>query len=219
MSNIKFHPNTKLEIITEDGYAKTIIQDVEDENIAILIPTINSTYVAMRQGEKYEAIYNDKKGGVYKFKFDVEGRKYDKVPLIVLGEPYDIKKIQRRKYVRISYTGIINYYLLKTYPKKELMSYDILDFKVGYTVDLSGGGIRMRMSEKPDLDDYMIINLNLNEEIIILGKVVRIEEDGNGKYLCGIDFLEIEETEREKVIRYIFMEMRRMLKTSGGEAL
>lgn len=217
-NKIKFHPNTVLEIITEEGYAKTTIQEVEEDSISILIPTINGTYLTMRQDEKYEIFYNNKKGGVYKFKIDVMGRKYDKVPLIVLGEPYEVKKVQRRKYVRISHSGIVNYYITKNYPKQKFKNYDILDFKVGYTVDLSGGGLRLRVSEKPELEDYIIMHLNIEEDFIVLGKVVRVEEDNNGKYTCGVDFLEIEENEREKVIRYVFMEMRRMLKTSGGDS-
>ncbi|GAA0125340.1 flagellar brake domain-containing protein [Clostridium sp. CTA-19] len=215
--NIKFHPNTILEVLTEEGYAKTTIQEVEKDTIAIFIPTINNTYLTMRPNEKYEVIYNDRKGKVYKFKVNVVGRKYDEVPLVILGQPYDIRKIQRRKYVRISHTGIVNYYITKNYPKNKLNSYDILDFKVGYTVDLSGGGLKIRIAEKPQLKDYIIMHLNVTEEIIVLGQIVRIEQDYENKYVCGVDFLEIEEQEREKVIRYIFMEMRRMLKTSGGD--
>ena len=56
-----------------------------------------------------------------------------------------------------------------------------------------------------------------DEEIITLGRVVRVECDKDGKYICGLIFLTIEKNEREKLIGYIFNEMRKTLKTNRGD--
>ncbi|GAA0121382.1 MAG: PilZ domain-containing protein [Clostridium argentinense] len=217
-SNINFYPNNRIKFVTEEGYAKSIIQDVDEKTLSIGLPMINQTYLAMRQGEVYEAVYNDGYGNVFKFKVDVIGRKFEKIPLIVISRPYDIKKIQRREYVRISYTGIVNYYLTANYPDKEINKYDIKDFNVGYALDLSGGGMKIKIGEKVNKGDYVIAQIKIDdEEIITLGRVVRVECDKDGKYICGLIFLTIEKNEREKLIGYIFNEMRKTLKTNRGD--
>jgi len=217
-SNINFYPNNRIKVITEEGYAKSIIQDVDERTLSIGLPMINHTYIAMRQGEVYEAIYNDGKGNVFKFKIDVIGRKFEKIPLIVISKPYDIQKIQRREYVRINYTGIVNYYLTPNYPTQNLRNYDILHFNVGYALDLSGGGMKIKIAEEVKNGDYVIAQLKIDgEDIIALSRVVRVERDKDEKYICGLSFLSIEENEREKLIKYIFNEMRKTLKTNRGD--
>lgn len=217
-SNINFYPNNRIKVITEEGYAKSIIQDVDERTLSIGLPMINHTYIAMRQGEVYEAIYNDGKGNVFKFKIDVIGRKFEKIPLIVISKPYDIQKIQRREYVRINYTGIVNYYLTPNYPTQNLRNYDILDFNVGYALDLSGGGMKIKIAEEVKNGDYVIAQLKIDDEdIIALSRVVRVERDKEEKYICGLSFLSIEGNEREKLIKYIFNEMRKTLKTNRGD--
>ncbi len=217
-SNINFYPNNRIKVITEEGYAKSIIQDVDERTLSIGLPMINHTYIAMRQGEVYEAIYNDGKGNVFKFKIDVIGRKFEKIPLIVISKPYDIQKIQRREYVRINYTGIVNYYLTPNYPTQDLKKYDILDFNVGYALDLSGGGMKIKIAEEVKNGDYVITQLKIDDEdIIALSRVVRVERDKEEKYICGLSFLSIEGNEREKLIKYIFNEMRKTLKTNRGD--
>lgn len=217
-SNIKFYPNNRIKFVTEEGYAKSIIQEVDERTLSIGLPMTNQTYVAMRQGEVYEAVYNDGYGNVFKFKIDVIGRKFEKIPLIVISKPYDIKKIQRREHVRICYTGIVNYYLTPNYPTKDLKNYDVVDFNVGYALDLSGGGMKIKIGEEVKEGDYLITQIKIdNEDIMALGKVVRVECDKDGKYICGLSFLTIERNEREKLIKYIFNEMRKTLKTNRGD--
>ena len=96
-SNINFYPNNRIKFVTEEGYAKSIIQDVDEKTLSIGLPMINQTYLAMRQGEVYEAVYNDGYGNVFKFKVDVIGRKFEKIPLIVISRPYDIKKDTKKR--------------------------------------------------------------------------------------------------------------------------
>lgn len=217
-SNINFYPNNRIKVITEEGYAKSIIQEVDERTLSIGLPMINQTYLAMREGEVYEAIYNDGKGNVFKFKIDVIGRKFETIPLIVISKPYNIQKIQRRANVRINYTGIVNYYLTPNYPTQNLKNYDILDFNVGYALDLSGGGMKIRIAEEVKKDDYIITQLKIdNEDIMALSRVVRVERDKEEKYVCGLIFVSIEGNEREKLIKYIFNEMRKTLKTNRGD--
>lgn len=217
-SNINFYPNNRIKVITEEGYAKSIIQEVDERTLSIGLPMINQTYLAMREGEIYEAIYNDGNGNVFKFKIDVIGRKFEKIPLIVISRPYSIQKIQRREYVRINYTGIVNYYLTPNYPTQNLKNYDILDFNVGYALDLSGGGMKIKIAEEVKKGDYIIAQLKIdNEDIIALSRVVRVERDKEEKYICGLSFLTIEGNEREKLIKYIFNQMRKTLKTNRGD--
>ncbi|HAG43478.1 MAG TPA: hypothetical protein DCL31_09195 [Clostridium sp.] len=89
---------------------------------------------------------------------------------------------------------------------------------MGYALDLSGGGMKIKIAEEVKNGDYVITQLKIDDEdIIALSRVVRVERDKEEKYICGLSFLSIEGNEREKLIKYIFNEMRKTLKTNRGD--
>lgn len=213
---IKFYPNTKIEFFTKEGYAISNIQSLDSGSISVSVPVINSTYLTMKKGEEYEAIYSDLKNNIFKFTVKILDHKKDRIPLIITSEPYDIIKIQRRNYVRISQCVSVKYCLMKEIPDKDIKSYDASNFNFAYILDLSGGGAKIKLEEYAKVNDYVILHLDVDGTIIVLAKIVRVQQDKENHSICGVKFVNLDFNSREKIIQYIFKEMRRILKNSGG---
>jgi c-di-GMP-binding flagellar brake protein YcgR len=81
-------------------------------------------------------------------------------------------------------------------------------------VDLSGGGMRIKLKDNLNAGDKIKITIPLDKDIIQLeGEIVRIEPEENAKRnICGISFIDLEERTREKIIRFIFQVMRDQMK-------
>ena len=59
-------------------------------------------------------------------------------------------------------------------------------------VDLSGGGVKLKINEDIKIHDILSIKMNIKgSNIIVKGEVVRLEISKDNKNLCGIKFLEI----------------------------
>ena len=210
--NIKFIINSKLEVSWNDGYYKSNIEDVNKQLISISIPIKEGQYIPLRIGEMIEVIYyfeND----IYKFYTKVVNRKIDGIPVIEIEYPDKVFKIQRRKFVRVPI--VCNVVYSKIGAKQEngnivkLSPDKVKDFK-GIMVDLSGGGMRIKLKEKLNLGDIISVDMPLGEDTLkVKGEIVRVEYDEINKlHVCGMDFKDLEERAREKLIRYIFQIMR-----------
>lgn len=202
MVNMKLSENNRIEILWEDDIIyKSTVQEVNDNSLTINVPAANGEYLTLNKGDKISVINYDKSGSVYEFTCEIKNRKVDNsIPLYVTGEPYNIKKVQRRDHVRIELVEKIGY------RKKEENNREV---KEAILLDLSGGGAKVKFVEKIKLNDNIILNLNYeDEEIVIEGLVVRSYRSLEGDYICALLFNEIEEKTREKIINLVFKIMR-----------
>lgn len=205
LDDLNFIINSKVEISWNDGYYKSNIENVDDNDIYISIPIKDGQYIPLRRGEQVEVIYyynND----IYKFYTVVRDRKVDQIPLILLAHPKEVFKIQRRKFVRVPIVCNIEYSKLENQSNAKLLK--------AMMIDLSGGGMRIKLNEEISLGNKIVAYIPVSKEQLILkGEVVRIEKDEDRKRnLCGVNFLELDERNREKLIRFIFQIMREQMK-------
>lgn len=216
MITVSFQINKKLEIICEDGaIAKSVIQEVDEDLIYIGIPMYGGLYYPLKQGDLIEGYYSDDKGNIYKFKTAVIGRKYDKIPLIIINKPTDISKVQRRRYVRVEYVTEISYAVVNNYSENAKNKVLLEEFIKAYSVDISGGGMRAKLSSQLKLGDYVMVSLPIeNQELVICCKVVRVQRDEESKmFICGLAFEDIDARVREKIIEFIFKAMRKTIRS------
>ncbi|MEG0772960.1 flagellar brake domain-containing protein [Clostridium sp.] len=216
MNNISFQINQKLEIMCEDGaIAKSVIQEIEEHCIYIGVPMNGGMYYPLNKGDIIEAYYKDNRGNVYKFNTVVTGRKFDKIPLLMIEMPSEVYKVQRRTFVRIDHLFDISYAPIKEVienPTKKVLKEDFIK---GYALDISGGGMRIKISTEVKLGDYLMVSVPIGDEIFLaVSKVVRVERDLENKFLiCGIAFKELNNNTREKIIEYIFKNMRKTIRS------
>ncbi len=165
----EFKINNKVEIEWDDGYYKSIIQDVNEDTIYITIPANEGKYLPLNYNDKITVFYFDGEK-IFKFKTIVTGRKVDKILLIALKRPEKMNRIQRRNFVRISL-------ILKTYAalidtKRDLKEiyysnkcnteFDFFDADI---VDISGGGLKLSTKKEIEFDEEIIVNIPFEKEI------------------------------------------------------
>lgn len=111
----------------------------------------------------------------------------------------DYRGEERRKFLRCNYEQFFNYNTVNLSTDKKFMS--LLVHAV--TRNLSGSGMLFSTAEVPQLSSLLVLSLDYRtarvcEEIErnalivndrVLGKVVRIEEKGDGVYDVGIAFV------------------------------
>lgn len=217
-----FNINNKIEICWNEEYYKSNIEDLTEDVISISIPSKDGQYVPLRDGEPVEALYY-KDNKTYKFYSVVRGRKVDTIPIILLQMPSEITEVQRRQSVRVQVLDDIVYSKIhgdkSIYEIREILEKNNL-FSKATLLDLSADGMKIIVNEEIKLNDILLMGIVVNEQnLYIKGIVRRIEKvSGNNKNLCGIQFVELDKSASEKIVRYIFTIMRsQMKKTVKGD--
>lgn len=208
MEEMKLGINCKIDVLWEEKEIyKSIIQDNDDDSISISVPVKDGQYLTPYVGEVLEIMWYDGNGNVYKFKGKINARNIDNnIPLFVISKPYDIRKVQRRDYVRVKVIQMIEYI------KGEIGTENIIEsiFSPGILLDLSGGGMKVKIKEKINRGDYLVAMLKYKEiEILTRGKIVRVDKTDDNKYICGVNFDELDNNTREQVIKMVFAIMRK----------
>ena len=212
MIKVDLKLNKKLEILVDEKYYISNIQDVTDDYIAISIPINSGEYVPLSKGAIIDVIYYEEEN-LYKFKSSVLGRRFENIPILLIAKPKEIKKIQRRRYVRVPLIKDVKYKNLKSEKKTKPSSIDESQYLKGILVDLSGSGMKVKVSKQVKLNDFLLVSLDVNDEnIFIVGKAMRIIKDDEGRFVCGLSLESIDNTTREIIIKFIFQLMREQMK-------
>ncbi len=198
---------------------KSNIQDAGENYISISIPVSQGRYLPLEKGDKIEAIYYEKLN-LYKFESIVLGRKIENnVPQIFIDVPKIFIKIQRRNYVRVDTVEYIKYKkITNKYSLTDKVINDESDYQKAMLLDISGGGMKIKVKEDLKIGDFILADLFVEEvNIKVAGKVVRSEKDEDNGKVCGIRFEQIDASSREKIIRYVFNIMRKQRKAALKE--
>lgn len=216
MEKLQLSINKRIEVLWGQEVFKSNVQDVNEDNVAISIPTKNGEFIPLNKGQEIELLYYDK-DVVYKFTSSVIGRKVEGVHVIIISLPNNYEIVQRRIFFRVSNIKYISYSSLKAPRKNRIPNNEELprlmaqneNVKKGILIDISGGGVRLKIDETINLGDIVIIDLDINDERIYLkGEIVRIEQDTDKKNICGVNFIDLDNKVREKIVKYTFELMR-----------
>lgn len=218
ISNMTFKINSKCEILIDkdNGIYKSTIQDLGDDYIGITIPVYNGKYAPLNRNERVMVIYYSE-DNLYGFDTVVAGRKKDGVPLILLSMPSNIKKIQRRKFFRVSTLKEVMYVKVDKVISESYFNDIVKDtkkFSKGLLSDLSGGGLRLKTKEEIKAGDRFIIKINFEkEDVFLIIECIRSYKDiDNNLYISGFSFVNIDTKVQDKIIAYVFWLMREQMK-------
>ncbi len=205
--------NRRVEVFWNNEFYRSNVQDSSESTFMITIPMKGNSYLPISVGEKVELHYYDK-DDIYKFESTVISRENKGFPVLIMRNPKEYKKIQRRKYVRIPVTSYVRYMSIdRDYKLRRLDLATINSMKKTTVLDVSGGGIRFKSNEDIK-NQILLVQINFNElEITAKGQIVRcIYDETERVYDCGLSFTEIGTQEREKLISYIFKLMRQQIR-------
>lgn len=217
--NMKFLINNKIEIQMEDGIYKSNIQDITEEYIGISIPVNKGQYLPLGRKEKVTVLYYYE-NEIYSFETMVLGRKIDKIFIIMLQKPENknIKRVQRRNFVRVPF--MINLLCAQVSSEKSIenISNNQINFFNAYSLDISGGGIRLALDKNLEKEihyhDILMLTIPLeSESLTVKAEIVRIEKDiKNPKVICGTNFVELDKVAQETIVKLVFSIMRTQMK-------
>ena len=160
----------------------------------------------IRRGKRLTLVFIGR-NGLYKQPVEVKQFKRDPILSLEVIRDGKWKKVQRRRYVRVPVGEDVEYRI------------DNGEFKQGLMVDVSGGGIKLKIDdleglEEEDKLDLKLLPLSLSQSII-KGKVVRIRKDedsdtGETNYNLGIQFVGLSDEVREEIIEWGFVKHREL---------
>jgi len=202
MEKLEININGNISVIHEEKYYKSTVQDVKEKEFVMYMPVEEGVYLTLNAGEKIVVDYFSKDGFYYEFKAEVISRLVENnIPMYKISKPDRAVRIQRRDFIRVS---LAEYALYKKDDIKESQWYK------GLLLDLSGGGLRIKEKEKIEIGEKIIVKMPCeNGSYEIIGKIVRCDKSPDGEYICGIEFKEIDERKRDKIVQKVFSIMRK----------
>lgn len=208
-------------------YISQVYDILEDEQIKIAMPMVEGKVIPLPLHGRYNLCFYTT-GGLYQAKAVITDRyKEDGLYILIVELASELKKFQRRQYFRLEYAMDIKFRIVtddelaaaisSESEMKYLSTFGMLD---GISLDISGGGIRFTSHEEVGKDSNIIlsINIGITEEnilgiaanIISAGKVLNRDKI----YEYRAEFVGMKNSEREKLIRFIFDMERRLRKRS-----
>lgn len=223
-----FRENMLLEVYDHESgvYYKSLIQEVNAANLAIGIPMKEGKQLLLQEKDSYffRVFLED---ALYSFQSEVQGRKKSgQVFLYLLSWPSKIERSQRRRFYRFAYTFDAHYWVLgqeKEFSGGEmslLKQVESREPRQAVVTNLSGGGLAFvtEHSLSPGillvLCFYLQNNLKVENKVLVKGRVVRAVPFKLGKeryYRYGVEFFDMSERTRDKIIRFIFSMFRQRL--------
>lgn len=208
MHSFSLEVNDRIEVIVNEKPYKSLVIDIDDDVIKINLPVNDGQYLMLHSGEKIEMNAYLENGNCFNFYSRVISKGKDgNILYYKLEEPFNIIEIQRRSFFRVGVVNSVQYKNITNIPKED---FENIPFKEALMVDLSGGGIKLKLKEKVNKDDLFLINIKIKQkEFLLQGDIVRIEETSDNERLCGIRFLDITEAQSDMIIGELFEIMRK----------
>lgn len=201
----------------------TRVYDVKsDDEIMLNMPIEDGRLVLLSVGAEYDLCFYTS-SGLYQCNAVVKERYKSKNIFVVNMElTTSLRKYQRREYYRLNCVldlkcTEVNEEQIEQFDNR--VEFFGADFVVnnGTIVDISGGGIRFISKQHFDKDTKMCFAFSLqiagqDVEFKTIGKILYSNgiPEKRGEFENRVQFLDVDEDEREVIIKYIFEEERKL---------
>lgn len=214
-------------------YKSRVCDFLNETDIEISMPQDGTKMVVFQKGLRCDAIFYTN-SSLYRCKCIVKDRyKKDNMFFLSITVLDKIEKFQRRQFFRIDCSLDLKYYnITEEIAKLETTDQLILElqsdnymgnYQKAIINDLSGGGMRFTTSNSLQPGTYILAILDLNnnvvtESFVLVSKIIVSEKiEGNeGKFSNRSQFIFKDLKDREKIVRYVFEEERRIRKKEIG---
>lgn len=224
-------PGQKVELktLSKNGqeskvYISRVYEVLSDDRLEITMPMEQTKLILLPVDGEYDIFFYTE-SGLYQCMIRIIDRyKSNNVYILAVELISNLRKYQRREYYRFSCaldmsTRALEEEELTAINEKRNFLVPGLPLKRSIIVDISGGGFRFVSNHAYEVDSliYCKYSLELNtgiKEYNLVGKVLRVNEMNNQKgiYEHRAQYVDIDDVEREEIIRYIFEEERKTRK-------
>ena len=211
------------------SYQSQVIDILSDDRVEIAMPMEKSKLILLPVDGEYDLYFYSDSGLYQCYARVVDRYKNNSLYVLVLDLISNLRKHQRREYYRFSCALEMNSRQLQ---EEELTEMDgkegilipQLPLKSSVIVDISGGGLRFVANYAYEPQSLILCKYNLlisgeNKEYSLVGKVLSVRELDNrkGAFEHRVQYINMDATEREEIIKYIFDEERKTLKNQKGD--
>ncbi len=225
MKVLEYELKSKIEVFSVDNelIGNSTLMDFNDNALFISAPMLNGIVRNLKQGSELKIVYYTKKK-IYGFYSVIISEVIDNIVLYGIDTPKEFSVVQRRKFVRVPVILEMKYLALEQNEtfSSDLIMYEDIERHYGkrikncMAVDLCGEGVGMVVKEELKMNDRLIIVIeNSQINVVVVGKVRRKERLKNSEYSyrLGVQFIDIGNVVKEKIIQYVFKKMRNQLKS------
>lgn len=188
------------------GTYSTRIESVKENFIILKIPKVNGLYLPVETDEEL-LLKHYREGATFEAESTVNLRNDDRdPPTIVVSIPEEVKRIQRRDFVRVPCDIPVTVRVLQAGPGDtgETLSGSVS----GAIKDISAGGVQVECPEALPLDSEVEVVFTLphtettmNE---VFARVVRESDSEEPPHVLGLEFTSITENKRNDIIQYVY---------------
>lgn len=212
--------------IIDSGTSPTLVSQIyeiiDEDHLQIEMPLKGTQMVLLDPRIRYQiCIYTS--NGLYKCNVQVTDRfKSENHYIAVVEFKSALRRLQRREFFRLEKLFEIEYRKLTEQEMKIESAEEIIEkesvenrYSSAIAVDLSGGGARFVMNEKLLEDEMIMVHFKFAPEEVNLKFAAKVVASNSMKmdktqYENRVKFIKLKERDREKLIRYIFEEERKM---------
>ncbi|MBQ6696669.1 MAG: flagellar brake protein [Lachnospiraceae bacterium] len=207
-------------------YTSKINDILTEDQLEIMMPMEKTKLILLPVDTEYDmAIYTDH--GLYQcFVRVVDRYKSDNMYLLVVELTSNLRKNQRREYYRFSCALEMCSRNLEDEEVRAVESKELfelvpgLPLKRSVIVDISGGGLRFVSEQKYEPGSLIYCSYHLLVDDVrklyeVVGKVLAVKalENRKGVFEHRVQYVNISESAREQIIKYIFQEERKSMKS------
>jgi len=194
----------------DDNYYRSRVEAVFEDKLVVAAPLVKGELVPLMHGAAIKVTYTDNVA-IYVFTCEIIAVDRGTLATVTLGSPFEVKRIQRRNFVRLDVKLQVTLYKLNPNLAPSDATFSAT------TVDISGGGMMFVTGYRPEIGELLEATLHLNEKekIKAFGRVIRVTEnrpDAREKFSVGFEFTVIGESARDLIIRFIFNQQRELRK-------
>ena len=209
--------------LSENKYASQVLDFDNRRTIKVSMPIFEGKIIPLDVGDDYEMVFFTKTG-----LFRGTGRirkRYteDKMHVMDVSLITEIKKFQRRNYYRLECMLNIRF---RQWEEDDGQTEDetkdipaVSEWEEGTVSDLSGGGVRLRCRKEFAPGTYMEVFLPLafTRGVVPVQTKLRVIDCHTYELQYGVyevrgEFYGVSDSDREKIVQYVFLEQRRRLK-------
>ncbi len=210
------------------AYTSKVYDVISDEQIEILMPMEKTKLILLPVDGEYDVCFYTKQGLFQCYVRIIDRYKSDNTFILLCEPTSNLRKYQRREYYRFS--CILNMDSrelveeeLEAMEKNELVFQPGLPLQKSVIVDISGGGVRFVSNYRYEKETIIYLTYKLmiagKEKIYeIAGKILASKpiENRPGEFEHRLQYMNINNMEREEIIRYIFEEERKNRRKENG---
>ncbi len=210
------------------AYVSKVYDIISDEQFEILMPMEKTKLILLPVDGEYDVCFYTKQGLYQCYVRIVDRYKSDNTFILLCEPTSNLRKYQRREYYRFS--CILNMDSrelveeeLEAMEKQQLFFQPGLPLQKSVIVDISGGGVRFVSSYRYEQDTIIYLTYKLmiagkEKTYEIAGKVLASKpiENRPGEFEHRLQYMNMDNSEREEIIRYIFEEERKNRRKENG---